>query len=334
MEVKVLANHKNGLVHNYLIRPVVNFFRDNLGILLGLLGLCVALSFLSPYFFTIENILNVLRQVSTNANLALGMTLVIIIGGIDLSVGPILALGGTLAAGLITNNNIPVPLAITMGVAVGALLGMFNGVIISRTGIAPFIVTLAMMQIARGAVYVYAAGQPIRTMVPEFNFLGNGYVGPIALPIIYTVVLIILVSILLNKTKMGRYIYAIGGNREAAKYSGINIQRVQVLVHTLIGAIAAFSGVILCARMYSGQPTLGNGFELDAIAAVVLGGTSFSGGVGRIGGTIIGVLVIGVLNNGLNLLNINSFWQLIVKGFVILLAVYIDISKKKKRLKQ
>ncbi len=303
------------------------YFRPKVGILAGFLLLCTALTFLSPAFLTVENLMNVLRQVSTNANLAFGMTLVIIIGGIDLSVGSILAFSGTLAAGLITLSGLPVPLSIGIGLLAGTLIGFLNGLVVTRTGIAPFIVTLATMQIARGLAYVYTDGLPVRTLVDDFNFVGNGYLGPIPLPVIYSTIMFIILCFLLYRTKFGRYVYALGGNRQASIFSGININRVQLGVYSIIGFLSALSGIVLCARMYSGQPTAGNGFELDAIAAVVLGGTSFSGGIGTLGGTLIGVFVIGVLNNGLNLLNISSFWQLVVKGLVILLAVYLDVMK-------
>lgn len=325
------VKRNNLVLENRFVSPVYRYLKENLGIIIGLFAMCIVLSILTPAFLTTENILNVLRQVSTNANLAIGMTLAIIICGIDLSVGSILAISGTLSAGLITFSGLPVPVAVLLGVVLGTLLGLFNGVVIAKTGIPPFIVTLAMMQIARGAAYVYTGGMPVRTLEPGFNILGIGYLGPIPLPIIYTIVLVAFVVVLLNKTKFGRYVYAVGGNREAAKFSGINIARVEIIVYALLGFLSAVTGIVLCARMYSGQPTAGSGFEMDAIAAVVLGGTSFSGGSGKIGGTIIGVLIIGVLNNGLNLLNINSFWQLIAKGAVILLAVYIDVLKKRKK---
>ena len=301
------------------------------GILIGLTLLCVFLSFFSPAFLRMTNILNVLRQVSVNAIIAFGMTFAILICGIDLSVGSILAISGTIAAGLITRNEIPVPLAILGGLATGTFIGFLNGSIIASTGMPPFIVTLAAMQIARGLAYVYTGGMPIRTLNEGYNFIGTGYLGPIPLPIIYMLVMFVATGILLNKTKFGRHVYAVGGNKDAAIFSGIKVKRVEVIVYTLIGFLSAFAGVVLSARMYSGQPTVGDGFELDAIAAVVLGGTSFSGGVGHIGGTLLGALIIGILNNGLNLLGINSFWQLVVKGLVILLAVYVDILKKKKR---
>jgi ribose transport system permease protein len=331
MQANIARNTERSFLKENIINPIINYVKENLGILIGLVVMCGVLSVLSPVFLTKENILNVLRQVSTNANLAFGMTLAIIICGIDLSVGSTLAVAGTLTAGLITINNMPVVLAVLIGLVVGALLGLFNGVVIAKTGIPPFIVTLAMYNIARGAAYVYTGGMPIRTMNPAFNFIGNGYLGPIPLPVIYTVMFFIAISFMLNKTQFGRHIYAVGGNREAARFSGIDIKRVEIGVYTILGFLAAFSGIVLCGRMYSGQPTVGVGFELDAIAAVVLGGTSMMGGIGKMGGTALGVLVIGVLNNGLNLLNINSFWQLIAKGIVILLAVYVDILKKKKR---
>lgn len=307
------------------------YIRPKSGIIIALVAMCSILSFLSPAFLSPENLMNVLRQVSTNANLAFGMTFAIIIGGIDLSVGSVLAVSGTLASGLIALNGLPVWLAILIGLACGTAIGLFNGLVISKTGIAPFIVTLATMQIARGMAYVYRNGMPVRAFIDSFNVIGNGYLGPLPLPVLYSIVAFATLAFMLYRTKFGRYVYALGGNRSASVYSGIDIGRVQVIVYGTIGFLSALSGVVLCARMYSGQPTVGSGFELDAIAAVVLGGTSFTGGIGTLGGTLLGVFVIGILNNGLNLLNINSFWQLIVKGVVILFAVYVDTLKKKRR---
>ncbi|VBB09701.1 abc transporter permease [Lucifera butyrica] len=309
---------------------IFEFVKENLGILIGFIALCVGLSIISPAFLTEENILNILRQVSTNANLALGMTLVIIICGIDLSVGSVVALSGTVAGGLIAFSHVPIPIAVFTGILAGTLAGAFNGVMVAYSGIPAFIVTLAMLNIARGAAYVYTGGQPIRVMNEAFNAIGAGYLGPVPLPVIYSFLFLLITAAILNSSKLGRHIYAIGGNKEAARFTGIKIKRVEIFVYTFSGFMAAFSGVVLAARMFSGQPTVGNGFELDAIAAVVLGGTSMMGGVGKIGGTLLGVLVIGVLNNGLNLLNINSFWQLIIKGVVILAAVYVDMMKKRK----
>lgn len=320
-------------VGNRLTTGIIQFLRDNAGILIGLIGMCLALTLLTPSFLTKENIFNILRQVTTNANLAFAMTLIIIICGIDLSTGSILAVAGTLTAGLIALNGMPVYLAVLIGLVVGTSLGLFNGVVIAKTGIPPFIVTLAMMQIARGAAYVYTGGMPVRTLDPDFNIIGSGYLGPIPFPVIYTVIVFIGMVLLLNKTQFGRHVYAVGGNRDAARFSGINIKKIEIISYTLMGFLSALSGIVLCARMYSGQPTVGQGFEMDAIAAAILGGTSFSGGTGTMGGTLIGVFVIGVLNNGLNLLNVSSFWQLIIKGVVILLAVYVDMLKKQNKIK-
>ena len=311
-------------------RFLTAFLRDNRGIIIALLLMVVTLSIISPVFLTKANILNVLRQVSTNALLALGMTLVIILGGIDLSVGAVVALSGALTVGAMSTHGMgPVP-AIAIGLIVGLLFGMANGAIIAFTKMPPFIVTMATMNIARGIAYVYTGGRPIRTRDAGFIDLGIGYLQGIPLPVIYTAAFIIVVSLVLNRSVFGSHIYAVGGNREAARFSGINISRVEILVYSICGFISAFAGVVLAARMTSGQPTVGIGFELDAIAACVLGGVSMSGGLGRIGGSMIGALVIGIINNGLNLMNVNSFWQLIVKGLVILVAVYVDMLKKQK----
>lgn len=310
-------------------KGITTYFKENLAILVAFIILCVGLSIATPAFFTKDNILNVLRQVATNSNLAIGLTMAIIIGGIDLSVGAILAFSGLLCASFIS-DGMNLGLAVLLAFTLGALFGLLNGLIIAYTNMPPFVVTLATQNIARGIVNVYANGQPISARNPVFNFLGVGYFLGIPLPVIYSFVLLAVMILILGRSKFGRQLYAVGGNEEAARFSGINIKKVKIIVYTLCGALASFSGIILAARMYSGQPTAGDGFELDVIAASVLGGVSFSGGVGKLGGTIIGVLVLGVLTNGLNLLNINSFWQYIIKGIIILLAVYLDILKKRR----
>ena len=310
----------------------VRYFKENMGTLIGLLAMCLILSFTTNgVFYSQRNLVNVLRQVSSNACLAFGMTFAIITGGIDLSVGSILALSGTLSAGFIANNNMPVAQAVILAIVIGTALGLFDGFVIAKTTIPPFIVTLAMMQIARGAAYIYSNGQPIRAMFPDYQIIGTGWLGPIPYPVISMVVFLIICVVLLSKTRFGRHVYAVGGNDKAAIFSGVNVARTKILVYTMSGFLAAFTGVVLCARMASGQPTAGQSFEMDAIAATVLGGTSMSGGVGKIGSTMIGVLIIGVLNNGLNLLGLNSFWQQIAKGIVILLAVYVDMLKKRRK---
>ena len=308
------------------------YFKENLVIIVAFLVLCVFLSVFpktSGSFFTRQNIFNVLRQISTNLFLACGMTMVIILGGIDLSVGSIIALSGCISAGCVARYNLPLPIALLMGLLVGLLVGMFNGAVISKTTIPAFIVTLATMNIAKGLAYVYTGGSPVRVVTKEWQFLGAGYVGIFPTPVVILVIVLIITAIIMNKTKMGRHMYAVGGNQQAAEFSGIKVEKVKFFVHAFSGLMAGLAGIVLASRMYSGQPTAGDGAEMDAIAAVVVGGTSMAGGSGKIGGTIIGGLIIGVLNNGLNLLNVNSFWQYVVKGVVILLAVFLDYFRNK-----
>ncbi|GAP41221.1 ribose/xylose/arabinose/galactoside ABC-type transport system, permease component [Flexilinea flocculi] len=252
------------------------------------------------------------------------------LSGIDLSVGSIIALTGCVGAAIVSRHGLPIAAAILGGLLVGLLFGIFNGFVISKTTIPPFIVTLATMNIAKGLAYVYTGGAPVRVVTKEWQFLGAGYIGPFPTPVIILIGVLILTGIIMNKTQIGRHIYAVGGNAQAAQFSGINVQKVKFFVHAYSGLLAGLAGMVLASRMYSGQPTAGDGAEMDAIAAVVVGGTSMAGGSGKIGGTIIGGLIIGVLNNGLNLLNVNSFWQYVVKGVVILLAVYIDFLRNTK----
>ena len=315
-------------------KAVKIYLKDNLGIIVAFLVLCIFLA-LNPKtgssFATSKNVFNVLRQISTNLYLACGMTMVIILGGIDLSVGSIIAVSGCVAAGGVARYNLPIPIAILLGLAVALLFGMFNGFVICSTTIPPFIVTLATMNIAKGLAYVYTGGSPVRVVTKSWQFIGAGYIGPIPTPVVILIVVLIITAIIMNKTKLGRHMYAVGGNAQAAEFSGISVAKVKFLVHTFSGLMAGLAGVVLASRMYSGQPTAGDGAEMDAIAAVVVGGTSMAGGSGKIGGTIIGGLIIGVLNNGLNLMNVNSFWQYVVKGVVILLAVFIDYIRNKKK---
>jgi ribose transport system permease protein len=297
-----------------------------MGPLLGLVLLALVLSFLSDRFLTVSNLLNVARQVSLNAIIAVGMTLVIITGGIDLSVGSILALSGSITAGLLVAGQ-ATSVAVIAGLLVGALLGAGNGLLITRGGIPPFIATLGVMTIARGATLVYTDGRPITGMTEGFRQIGGGYLGAIPIPVIIMALVVLTVYVILTRMKLGRYIYAIGGNQEATRLSGINTGTYTLIVYTLGGVLSALSGIVLTSRLNSAQPTAGMGFELDAIAAVVLGGTSLAGGVGGVMGTLVGAMIIGVLDNGLNLLNVSSFYQQIAKGTVILLAVLLDRKK-------
>lgn len=315
-------------------RGVGRYFKENMGIIIAFIVLYAFLA-LNPVtsraFLKSQNMFNVLRQISTNLYLACGMTMVIILGGIDLSVGSIVALSGCIAAAGVVRYGLPLQAAIFLGICVGIVFGMFNGTIIAKTTIPPFIVTLATMDIARGFAYVYTGGSPVRIVSKEWQFIGAGYIGKIPTPVVILVIVLIITGILMNSTKFGRHIYAVGGNVQAAVFSGISVTKVKFWVYTYSGLMAGIAGVVLASRMYSGQPTAGNGAELDAIAAVVVGGTSMSGGAGKIGGTIIGALIIGFLNNGLNLMNVNSFWQYVVKGIVILLAVFMDFLRTRKK---
>ncbi|HYF91596.1 MAG TPA: ribose ABC transporter permease [Symbiobacteriaceae bacterium] len=293
---------------------------------LAVLILGIALSIMSDRFLTVNNILNVLRQVSINTIIACGMTMVILTGGIDLSVGPVLALSAAIMAGLAASGTSPV-IAVLVGLTIGAGLGLANGIIVTRGKVAPFVATLATMTIARGLTLVYTQGRPITGLPESLRSMGTAYVGPIPLPIIFMAVIVGLTYLVLAHTPFGRFIYAVGSNEEAARFSGISVKWVTTLTYTLAGLGAAMAGVILTGRLNSAQPTAGTGFELDAIAAVVLGGTSLSGGKGSVLGTVIGALIIGILDNGLNLLNVSSFYQQVAKGAVILVAVLIDRRK-------
>lgn len=295
------------------------------GLAVLLLGL--VLSVLSDRFLTVNNLLNVLRQVSINAIIASGTTLTILTAGIDLSVGSVLALSAAVMAGLAA-GGVPPLAAVLVGLAIGAGLGLFSGLLITRGNVAPFVATLATMTIARGLTLVYTQGRPITGLPASLRTLGTAYLGPIPLPIIFMVIVVGLIYLLLGHTPAGRYLYAVGSNEEAARFAGIHVKRVKIVAYTLGGLCSAMAGVILTGRLNSAQPTAGVGFELDAIAAVVLGGTSLSGGQGGVLGTVIGALIIGMLDNGLNLLNVSSFYQQVAKGVVILVAVLLDRRNK------
>ncbi|MDR2305474.1 MAG: ribose ABC transporter permease [Treponema sp.] len=306
------------------------YFRRNGGMLIGLFLLCIVISIRSPLFLTQRNIMNVLRQISANMFLASSMTLVLIIGGIDLSVGSALALIGVIS-GFLLAAGVPAPLVVLCCLALGAVIGVINGVIIVNTTLPPFIVTFSMMSILRGIAYVSTGGTPMRIENRNFINVGTGYLGPVPLPVVYMGVIVAGLFLLMNKTSAGRHIYAIGGNDRAALYSGIPVKRIRFSVYVFSGVMAAVSGITLAARSYSGSPIFGTGAEMDAIAACVLGGISMLGGNGYIGGTLIGALIIGILNNGLNLMGIDSFWQTILRGVVILIAVYVDYIKNQKK---
>jgi len=301
---------------------------------IALLVMCVVLSLLSDRFLTGENAWNVMRQISVNVVISVGMTLVILTGGIDLSVGSILALSGAVTAGMlkfgaeIPDMNLFVGFtlvgALVGGTLAGTILGWFNGFTITRFKVPPFVATLAMLTIARGLTMLWTGGFPITGLGNEMAFIGTGWFLGIPMPVWISAVIVLMAVVLTNKTTLGRHIYAIGGNETAARLSGIKIKKVKVIVYSIAGALAGIGGIIVTSRLDSAQPNAGMSFELDSIAAVVIGGTSLSGGKGTIMGTVQGALIIGILNNGLVLLNVSPFWQQVIKGFVILLAVVIE----------
>lgn len=310
--------------------PILSIIKNNIGIIMVLILLCLVVSVATDKFLTSTNIVSVLRQISINTFIAIGMTLIIILGHIDLSVGAIVAMSGTLTVGFIVNQGMPIWFAIFAGLALGVIVGLIDGLIVSTFRVPAFIITMAMMNICSGIAYVYSGGQSTRITDEFFIAIGTGYLfNVIPLPVVYMVILIAVFSFLLSKTKFGVYVYAIGGNREAARLSGVPIKLVEISVFVISGILSAFAGLVLCSRMYSGQPSVGTGYEMDAIAACVLGGTSMTGGRGRISGTVLGAMVIGIISNGLNLIGVSSYWQLIVKGLIIVCAVLLDTQKGK-----
>ena len=299
------------------------------GLILILLLAVIVLSIVSDTFLTFTNIMNVLRQVSINGILAVGMTLVILTGGIDLSIGSLMAVSAVVAASIVSESPSAAVVALIAGMLASGVLGGVSGTMSSRLNVAPFVATLAMMTIARGIALIYTNGRPIVVDSAAFKFLGQGYLGPVPFPVVVFVLVTALVGIVLYMTKFGRYIFAVGGNENAARISGIRVGRVKIGVYVINGVLSGLAGALLASRISSGQPNSGLGYELDAIAAVVIGGTSLFGGRGSLLGTIVGVLIIGVINNGLNLLDVSSYWQQIIKGVIIAGAVILDQRAKK-----
>jgi len=313
-----------------IAKNFINILRGPLKNMLALVLLCVILSLLTPKFLTASNLINVARQTSLNAIMALGASFVILTGGIDLSLGSVLAFSSVVTAGMLVQGT-PTPIAILVGLSLGVFIGFLSGLIVAKLNVAPFITTLAMMTIGRGATKVFTEGKPITGLGNTFTFIGTGYVGPIPMPVIIMIIVFVSAWYVQNQTSYGRYIFAIGGNEEATRLSGVSTNLIKMSTYAISGMLAALSGLIIAARLDSAQPVAGDGAELDAIAAVVIGGVSLSGGKGRTSGVLIGALIIGVLNNGQNLLNVSPFYQQIVKGIVILIAVILDTLAKKKQ---
>jgi ribose transport system permease protein len=303
---------------------------ERYNILLGLLVLFIFSSLVSEAFLTARNLLNVMRQVSINGIIAIGMTFVILTAGIDLSVGAMLAMVGCLCAGLIKFNGLGFILVLLIGLGAGLLMGAANGIVITKGRIQPFIVTLATMTSIRGLAFLYSKGRPIvlgDSTPSTLQFIGEGYIGPIPVPAVLFLAVLALSSFILRRTVLGRYVYAIGGNEEAARLSGINVDFYKTVVYSLSGLFVAMASLIAIGRLGVGNADLGLGYELNAIAAVVIGGTSLMGGIGTVEGTFIGAVILGILNNILNLLGVGSFFQQILKGIIIIIAVLL--SKKR-----
>lgn len=299
----------------------------NLGLPIALAVLIVALSLARPNFLNLANLVNLVRQISINGILAVGVTYVLLTGGVDLSLGSVVALAGVAAACFAHPGEYSVVVPVAVGVLAGAACGAVNGLVVAWGGVASFIVTLGMMTAARGLALLVSGGRPVSRLAPEFTHIGSGNIAGVPEPILIFFLVALLSRLLLHHMRLGRYIYAVGGNENAALASGVRVRSVKLSAYTICGALAGLAGVVLASRITTGQPNAGVGYELDAIAAVVIGGTSLNGGVGGVGGTILGALLMGIINNGLDLLNVSSYYQQVVKGLIIVGAVWLDRSK-------
>lgn len=308
---------------------ILSLIFKKLGVFVILLIVCAILSILSPNFFTFTNFINIVRQAAIMAVVATGLSLVMINGGIDLSIGSVVGVSSAILGVLIVSFGVNVWLAIFLVLLVGLLIGFLNGFIIIRFNIAPFIVTLAGLTAYRGVSYLLTRGHPITNVSPVLLFIGREYFLKVPVVVWITAGVIVIAHIILSYSAYGIRIRQIGADKEAALFNGISVNKYQVITYSICGMLAAFGGMMLCGRLNSAQPNAGNGYELDAIAAVVIGGGSLFGGVGTIWGTTIGVLIITIIRNGLNLLNVNVFWQYVATGLIILVAVLIDSFRKK-----
>lgn len=310
-------------------RSLIACTRKNVPLLAVLVLLSTYFSLASPQFLTIGNILNTILQSSVMAIVAIGVTFIVIIGGIDLSPGAAVALVGVLSAGMFT-QGLPIVVVMIMAVLIGGAIGFFNGVSVAKLGLSPFITTLAVMSMARGLAMAYTNGKTIYNLSDSFNVIGNGTVLGLPIPVILTGILFVIAHVILSRTVFGHQIYAIGGNREAAYLAGIDVRKTEIIVYSLAGCLYGVAAMILTGRLGVALPTVGNGLEMNALAAIVIGGASLYGGKGNMVGTLFGVIIIGVLNNGLSLLNVSPYWTLFIQGFVIFIALLIDAINKNK----
>ncbi len=320
------TNKRRGLLQN----AAVSYIKKNVGILLAIVIISTVLSILEPIFRTTANLTNVSRQIVTNLLLSYGMTMALLIGAIDLTVGSVVASAGCIFITAI-GAGIPFAAAFFISVLFGCTTGACCAGILNVTNLPPFIVTLAMQKIIRGIGYIVTNGKPVQIIDSRLKVLGSGYILGIPNPVWISILITILLVILVNQTKFGRHVYAVGGNEDAARFAGVSIHSVRLRAYMISGCCAVIAGIILAARMYSGQPELATGYESDAIAASVLGGVRFTGGNGSIGGVVLGALLLGIVNNGMNLLNIPSYIQTMVQGCIILGAITIDSLKRDKK---
>lgn len=310
-------------------------FTSQYGIVLVMFMFMIVFSIASPNFLTFNNFINVLRQISPVAIASVGMTMVIVTGGIDLSVGSVMAFVGVLCAHVMKEFNMPVPLVILLGLAVGAVFGFINGFAIAKTNIPSFIFTLAMMTGIRGVCYILTRGMPIFGFTKDFDFLGKGFLLGIPIPVLLMFLIFFIGWVIMNKTRFGRYVYAMGGNKEATRLSGVNVHRNLILTYVICSVLAAFAGLVSLSRLSSGQPSAGENFAFDIVTAVVLGGISITGGEGKFTGVIFGAIILGILSNGMTLLNVYDYYQMVIKCIVLILAVGFDqYTKRTRRNKQ
>ena len=306
------------------------FFKKT-GILWVMVALIIVMSMISPTFFTSRNLINVAKQASITSIIGVGMTFVLITGGIDLSVGSVMALSGTLAASAaVAEKNIPIAIVILIGAGIGTLCGLINGIGVSYVGFPPFIMTLGMMTIARGIPLVYTNGTPVFGLSEAFNTLANSRILGIPTLVYYMVIISVIGYIILSKTVLGRQIYGIGGNEEAARLSGVSVARLKMLVYVFSGFLAGIAGILICSRITSGNGTVAEGYEMNAISAAVIGGVSMTGGSGSVLGMVVGAMILTIIQNSFDIMGVNSFYQDIIKGIIILLAVFLDLRGKKK----
>jgi ribose/xylose/arabinose/galactoside ABC-type transport system permease subunit len=301
------------------------------GVVIGFILLCVVISFATPAFATQKNILNLLRQSSIIGIIATGMTFVIISGSFDISVGVVAALSGAVTMKLITmGNGVPVAIAVLAALGIGAVVGLINGIAVAKINVPSLIATMAMVSVVKGSMLMFTGGYPITRTIPVLDTIGNGYVAGIPIPVIIFAAAVAIAFIILTKTRFGRYVYSVGGNEEASKLNGINVDSYKIKVFVINAVLAALAGIVLVGRMGTASPAAGDGYDMDAIASVVIGGTSVAGGSGSVLKTVIGVLLMSVINNSFNLLGVDMYFQYIFKGLIILIAVGADSFSKKR----